>query len=308
MFIIHPKAQAKRRANMESPTQQQGQAVTPPASGHEKEPTRSAAACDSCRGKKIKCNGQRPCAKCQQKGVICAYSRPAQRETQVSASQVAVLRSQQRRLCAAVQRMASTIARYEEGVDRSPESFAISQLLDKFAPESLDEGQSGSAKRPAEYQLTPDPSSTRIPRLDSPAANVTSSTYGSSNPVDLPFELQPAPNWSGSTEQWNDQYQIMLSFLQTYSGAPAGTALSPMGGSGVQTTPGATAVNPVIRSGESTQQLMQLIDWNSSLQNLQATLTPAPPSDSAQFLDPALSSNNNAAGLNIDPQLGSGGV
>lgn len=246
------------------------------------------------------CNGQRPCAKCQQKGVICAYSRPVQRETQVSASQVAVLRSQQRRLCTAVQRMASTIARYEEGVERSPDSFEISQLLEKFAPESFDEGLSGSSKRPAEYQLTPDPSTTRMPRLDNAAPNnnmLGSPAYGRTNPTEMPFELQPAPGWSGSPEQWNEQYQTMMQFLQTYSASSGGNSVPSMGASGIRSD-----------SGNSTQQLMQLVDWNSSLQNLRASANPPPPSDPAQFLDPALggSTNDGASHSNIDPALGNG--
>lgn len=208
--------------------------------------------------------------------------------------------------------MASTIARYEEGVERSPDSFEISQLLEKFAPEPLDEGQSGSGKRPAEYQLTPGASATRAPRLDRPLSDTNSvpspSTYGRSTPADLPFELQPAPNWSASPEQWNEQYQRMMQFLQTYSGPHIGNAVPAMGASGSQSMLRTVGMNPAQQPNDSAQQFMQLVDWNSSLQNLQASLNPAPPSDPAQFLDPALAgiTNDGAAHSNIDPQLGNG--
>ena len=199
--------------------------------------------------------------------------------------------------------MASTIARYEEGIERSPESFEISQLLEKFAPEPFDSGQPGSAKRPAEYQLTPDPSAARTPRLDRPAPT---STYGKTTPADLPFELQPSPNWSGTPEQWNEQYQTMMQFLQTYTTSSSGNGPPAMGALGLP--PGPSGAASEQRPGDSNQQLMQLVDWNSSLQNLRASANPPPPSDPAQFLDPALGggTDTGASQSNIDPSLGNG--
>ncbi|KXL49316.1 MAG: hypothetical protein FE78DRAFT_270504 [Acidomyces sp. 'richmondensis'] len=247
MFLIVPKRTKTTAASLETNADA--------ASGSEgSRMPRAATACDSCRIKKTKvaaswtseytadvlllrritkqCNGQQPCALCQRRRFICVYSRPTSRDVPVSPAQVSLLEHQQRRLFAAVQQMASIIAKYEGGSDQAPSSFDVLEQLEKYAPQHLldeqplPEGSNQAASRRSKRRRG-DESAAYIPPL-------------------LEDGVNNSPAWSHSEIPCGNQM---------------GTHFSPNSISDNASACVAPSVPPVA--------FMNLVDWDTSLQNLQ---------------------------------------
>ena len=75
---------------------------------------RTQNACDSCRLRKVKCNGNRPCGRCRSRKLVCIYSRTqTEFSGPVSAEHIALLQNREKRLTRAVRNMAATIRQLE---------------------------------------------------------------------------------------------------------------------------------------------------------------------------------------------------
>lgn len=277
--------------------------------GSDRGPVRSTTACDACRMRKTKCNGNEPCSRCRQRQIICVYSRPTGRDLPASASQVALLRHQQRRLYTAVQQMACEIARLQGHSSRSPETFSVPELLSQYAPdhsvrdspaEELSPTHTGSNKRAA----SPTSVATKRSRLGASGSSndvlqapiISSDESWSGGPA---FELRPAPaTANASIDQLSDPYQAMVQFLQSMNGAgmnSTGNMVIPSSTAESSQSAGAWAPSagdlPQQNSTQlSTQQLMDLIDWDASMQFFQN------PSDSS----PDASLPTDAGGIGND--------
>lgn len=291
MFLIVPKRTKTTAASLETNADA--------ASGSEgSRMPRAATACDSCRIKKTKvaaswtseytadvlllrritkqCNGQQPCALCQRRRFICVYSRPTSRDVPVSPAQVSLLEHQQRRLFAAVQQMASIIAKYEGGSDQAPSSFDVLEQLEKYAPQHLldeqplPEGSNQAASRRSKRRRG-DESAAYIPPLLEDGVN-NSPAWSHS---EIPCGNQMGTHFSPSSEQSDQAYEVMLNFLRSV-------------GQGSRDVTNTASAAPIMDNNLAGQQdsisdnasacvapsvppvaFMNLVDWDTSLQNLQ---------------------------------------
>ncbi|KAK5172026.1 uncharacterized protein LTR77_003663 [Saxophila tyrrhenica] len=321
MFLIVPKPKAPPAP---APTEE-------PPPDDSRGPVRSQTACDVCRLRKSKCNGQRPCGRCRERNLICVYTRATTRDPSASSGRVALLHRQQQRLTLAVQEMASVISRYEGHEARPAAEYEVLPLLDKYAPiadVSEDVGETDLALLHNDHAVVPakrplpemsnqgaDEPSTKACRANAtgiaclqrqPEANSQRSDMQEqqfqplSSPLqnaladELPFMIQPGPTMNGS----DNAYQAMLQFYDmmnnpSYSADSDGAAFPDQ--LQMPVPQAGSAVPPV----DPTEWLMNSVDWRASLENLPGQTTD--PQWSLPLAEDGGYTDTTMGGMTIDP-------
>ncbi len=214
--------------------------------------------------------------------------------------------------------MASVIAKLESGIDRDPSSFDVLDLLDKYASHDIsadDDDQespidlSRPSKRRREETDLPAPS-TGVNRGQGSFGYAPTATPN--NPA--PFELQPAPGFTDTATQNSSQAQQAMMQLMNFVNSrnanvavdlnpsiePNLTTSAPAMDTSTRMDPGLSEDNafssmPGMFNDISQLNFMDLVDWDSSLANLQG----AP---SFAYQNPA----NYADGMVVDDQTSDG--
>ncbi|KAK3117695.1 hypothetical protein LTR53_000723 [Teratosphaeriaceae sp. CCFEE 6253] len=290
MFMITPKHPRRAAASASEDPDKPAQAVTAstaaPAADKDRGPVRTAKACETCRIRKTKCNGQQPCSLCRRKNIVCVFPRTLDRDMPISTAKANLLQHQQRRLYTAVQRMASVIAKLETRTEADHSSFDVLEQLDKYAPVSEDPGDEEPDSLQHEGARPP-----KRPRNDGDAAP-TSTTDCSQNfnpPSDEQFIQNQAPMLTNGHTS-NEAYESVMQFLRNMSngsGAQAGATLERMNpaeplapalftnlsnGNGIAQPVASLDYSgpaPLPQSESLPLELATLIDWEASLANFQ---------------------------------------
>jgi len=171
--------------------------------------------------------------------------------------------------------MASIIAKYENGADQAPSSFDVLEQLEKYAPQHLVDEQ-----QPTERRNTGTLRLSKRRRGDESAAYISpslengvdkSASWSSS---DYPSGNQMETNFSPSSEQSDQAYEVMLNFLRSVGQGPRDTA-DPACAAPILdnlTTQRESISNDPSAGVDPTAppvNFMNLVDWDTSLQNLQ---------------------------------------
>ncbi|KAF7189681.1 hypothetical protein HII31_09001 [Pseudocercospora fuligena] len=223
------------------------------------------------------CNGKQPCTRCAARRDICVYSRATRRDVPVTPAQVALLQHQKERLSKALQQMASVIAKHETGQDKTPASFDVPDLLDKYAPTNATKREHHSVldqatratKRNRVHTLQ------ELSSLDLPGpSHAQAATYagGDGNRLiknslgDTQFVLEPVPGMQQNA-LGNDAFESMLQFMQIMgtSGTTSGLGqdLSDSGQLQGQNREGVEAGS----AAALPPSFVDLVDWEASLAN-----------------------------------------
>ncbi|KAK6537339.1 hypothetical protein TWF694_011530 [Orbilia ellipsospora] len=126
MFLITPRAVAK----VSSPQQtQQGLGDAQVVAGKTPNPrARVQQACDRCRSKKAKCNGETPCRRCEKEGLLCIFTQAPYDPKTSARKYVTSLEAQQR---AFINILQSIQRRYPHAIDAN-ELQSISSLSNLY--------------------------------------------------------------------------------------------------------------------------------------------------------------------------------
>lgn len=191
---------------------------------------------------------------------------------------------------AAIQQMASIIAKLENGLASDPLSFDVPELLNKYAPQGVldsqkDASPASSSSRPSKRRREEDP-----PATDAMSLGELSPFSATGNQYPMPFELQPAPAFADGGAQGGSQaYDAMMQLMRSVnnkgnSGAAAPNQPNPLS-PGLTTsmaamegpyTAGAIKdeenmpwSSPYPGNNMAPMDFLNLVDWNASLANLQ---------------------------------------
>lgn len=226
------------------------------------------------------------------------YSRATRRDVPVTPAQVALLQHQKERMSKALQQMAAVIAKHETGQDKTPASFDVPDLLDKYAPthaakRELDNAPESSAQATKRNRIQapqglsvniPGPSTTRIATYAGGDDNGLIKDFG----ADTQFVLEPVPGMQQNT-LGNNAFESMLQFMQMMgaSGAPSGSNqdLNDPSQFPAQNLEGADTGN----AAALPPSFVDLVDWEASLANF--------PDSIFNFGSTLPSDNNDSANL-----------
>ncbi|KAH0003638.1 hypothetical protein KCU78_g13789, partial [Aureobasidium melanogenum] len=214
MFLIVPKSRRQQPVPETTNPAQESAKATEPTPNHLRGPTRVQSACDECRARKIKCNGQNPCGRCRTRNIVCVFNFAEAKKRQkgpLTAAQACTLEAQQIRLLDAVKSMSAKITSLEASLSaqrdstteddgaRGPEArpmpvapdecFDLNAILDKYAPpcqgkdlvppsKNLDQHASSNKRRRTDQSTVSHMQSTisRLPNsIESPLTNNSTS-------------------------------------------------------------------------------------------------------------------------------------
>ncbi|KAI5210854.1 hypothetical protein AUEXF2481DRAFT_410723 [Aureobasidium subglaciale EXF-2481] len=171
MFLIVPKLRQQKPAPQVTDPGQELAHTTDSTPKHLRGPARVQSACDECRARKIKCNGQNPCGRCRARNIVCVFNFAEAKKRlkgPLTAAQASTLEAQQTRLVDAIKSMSAKIkdleaslsTKRDNGTDdddaRGPETqqlpvtqdenFDLNAVLDKYAPPWSDNNLLPSAR------------------------------------------------------------------------------------------------------------------------------------------------------------------
>lgn len=216
----------------------------------------------------------------------------------VTPAQVALLQHQKERMSKALQQMASVIAKHETGQDKTPASFDVPDLLDKYAPthgsKREHETASGSSAQATKRNRVHAP---QEPSLDvhgplhtqlATHAGGDDNGLAKNSGADTQFVLEPVPGMQQNTFG-NNAFESMLQFMQMMgtSGATSGSNqdLNDLGQLPAQDLEGVGTGN----AAALPPSFVDLVDWEASLANF--------PDSILNFGSTIISDNNDAASL-----------
>ncbi|KAG9940736.1 hypothetical protein KCU81_g9926, partial [Aureobasidium melanogenum] len=256
MFLIVPKSRRQQPApETTNPGQEPAQA-TEPTPKHLRGPTRVQSACDECRARKIKCNGQNPCGRCRTRNIVCVFNSAEAKKRQkgpLTAAQACTLEAQQTRLVEAIKSMSATIisleaspsakrdSRTDDDDARGPEAqpvpvapdeyFDLNAILDKYAPlcqvkdpvppsKNLDQHVSSNKRRRTDQSTVSHMQST-ISRLpNSTELPLTNDSTSYCDPTYLDRCIDPLGEELGTTFETSVPYEQMIAPRPNHSVEP----------------------------------------------------------------------------------------
>ncbi|EME89767.1 uncharacterized protein MYCFIDRAFT_78454 [Pseudocercospora fijiensis CIRAD86] len=217
------------------------------------------------------------------------------RDVPVTPAQVALLQHQKDRMSKALQQMASVISKHETGQDKTPASFDVPNLLDKYAPTHSNKRERDAAldyavqaskrnciqppRRPSAPDL-PRPSHTRLATYEG------GDNHGRAKIIDTnaQFVLEPGPAMQQNAVG-NNAFESMLQFMQMMGTSGASSAPDQALNDSSQLPAQNLESIGVGSTAALSPSFIDLVDWEASLANF--------PDSILNFGNPLPSDNNN---------------